>query len=57
MTRELWAALQKLKGMRSPSVASILKSKGYGHESGVVQEIVDATVRYENEVGQPSFTQ
>ena len=57
MTRELWSALQKLKKMKSPSVASILKGRGYGYEASVVQEIVAAVERFESEVGEPSFVE
>jgi predicted GNAT family acetyltransferase len=39
---KLEIAVEKLAKMKHPSVADILKKRGFGYEAGIVEEIVSA---------------
>jgi DNA phosphorothioation-dependent restriction protein DptG len=42
VTDRLWAALQELAKMRHPSVAQILRRRGFGYEADRMDELVTA---------------
>ena len=42
MTERLINSLHALAGMKHPSVAEILRRRGFGYEAGKIEEIIDA---------------
>jgi hypothetical protein len=53
VTDRLWAAMQEVAKLRHPSVAEILKRRGFGYEADRMDELLSAFDETEEESGGP----